>query len=123
MFPLLADQEVGSLTWCPLASGRLASPYGQAMARSAGDPVARRLFADVDRPIVDSVQSFARARACRWRRSRSAGCWATRWSPPGRRRDPPGHLDDAAAALDVRLTADELAVLERPYTPRLATGF
>jgi aryl-alcohol dehydrogenase-like predicted oxidoreductase len=35
----------------------------------------------------------------------------------------PAHLDDAVAALDVRLTEDERAELEAPYTPRLPTGF
>ena len=35
----------------------------------------------------------------------------------------PDHLDDAAAALDIRLTGDERTVLERPYTPRPPTGF
>ena len=31
----------------------------------------------------------------------------------------PSHLDDALASLDIQLTADELARLEAPYTPRL----
>jgi aryl-alcohol dehydrogenase-like predicted oxidoreductase len=35
----------------------------------------------------------------------------------------PGHLDDAVAALDVRLTGAEVTALEAPYTPRLPTGF
>ncbi|MFB7506848.1 aldo/keto reductase [Streptomyces broussonetiae] len=124
MFPLLADQRVGSLVWCPLASGRLARPYGRATARSAGDPVARRFFADVDRPIVDAVQSVARAR------SLPMAQVALGWvlgnpvvTAPVVGATRPGHLDDAAAALDVRLTGDERAALERPYTPRLPTGF
>jgi aryl-alcohol dehydrogenase-like predicted oxidoreductase len=33
------------------------------------------------------------------------------------------HLADAAAALDVELTEDEIATLEEPYTPRVPTGF
>ncbi len=55
MFPLLADQGVSSLPWCPLAKGRLARPYGQVTARSARDPLGQRFFGDVDRPIVDAV--------------------------------------------------------------------
>jgi len=34
-----------------------------------------------------------------------------------------GHIDDAVAALDVTLTDDEIAALERPYTPRPIVGF
>lgn len=30
MLPLLADQQVMSLQWCPLAKGRLARPFGTA---------------------------------------------------------------------------------------------
>jgi aryl-alcohol dehydrogenase-like predicted oxidoreductase len=33
------------------------------------------------------------------------------------------HLDDAIAALGVKLTADELASLEAPYVPHDVVGF
>jgi aryl-alcohol dehydrogenase-like predicted oxidoreductase len=33
------------------------------------------------------------------------------------------HLADAAAAVDVQLTADEVEALEAPYTPRLPSGY
>jgi aryl-alcohol dehydrogenase (NADP+) len=33
------------------------------------------------------------------------------------------HLDDAVAAIDVRLTDEEIARLEEPYTPHAAAGF
>jgi aryl-alcohol dehydrogenase-like predicted oxidoreductase len=35
----------------------------------------------------------------------------------------PGHLTDAVAALDLKLTDDEARQLEAPYTPRTPTGF
>ncbi|HJD79990.1 aldo/keto reductase [Kitasatospora aureofaciens] len=124
MFPLLADQGVGSLVWCPLASGRLARPYGESTARSAGDRVAGRFFADVDRPIVDAVQAVAGARGVPMARVGLAwvlGNPVVTAPIVGATR--PGHLDDAAAALDVHLTGEERAALEAPYTPRLPTGF
>jgi len=34
-----------------------------------------------------------------------------------------GHLDDAAAAVELSLTDDEVARLERPYTPHDVAGF
>lgn len=37
--------------------------------------------------------------------------------------DRPHRLTDAVAALDLTLTADEIAALEDPYTPRLPTFF
>jgi 1-deoxyxylulose-5-phosphate synthase len=33
-----------------------------------------------------------------------------------------GHLEDAMAALDLRLTAEELAALEAPYVPHPVSG-
>jgi aryl-alcohol dehydrogenase-like predicted oxidoreductase len=35
----------------------------------------------------------------------------------------PQHLDDAIAALDVRLTDDEREQLEAPYVPHAVVGF
>ena len=35
----------------------------------------------------------------------------------------PQHLDDAVAAVELTLTADEVALLEEPYTPRAVAGF
>lgn len=44
MFPLLADQGVASLPWCPLAKGRLARPYRQVTGRSTKDSIGARFF-------------------------------------------------------------------------------
>ena len=33
------------------------------------------------------------------------------------------HLPDAVAALDVRLSDDEIQLLEEPYAPHLPTGY
>jgi aryl-alcohol dehydrogenase-like predicted oxidoreductase len=66
------------------------------------------------------------------RSPRLAACTAPRWPWPGCCRSrssprpswaPPGHLDDAVAALDVELSADEIARLEEPYTPHPVAGF
>jgi aryl-alcohol dehydrogenase-like predicted oxidoreductase len=35
----------------------------------------------------------------------------------------PHHLPDAVAALEVKLTDEEIQTLEEPYTPRLPAGF
>ncbi|MFF7992275.1 aldo/keto reductase [Kitasatospora xanthocidica] len=124
MFPFLADRGVSSLVWCPLASGRLARPYGERTVRSAGDPVARRFFGDVDRPIVDAVQGVAGARGVPM--AQVALAWVLRnpvVAAPVVGATRPGHLDDAAAAARLRLTDAEAAALEAPYTPRPPTGF
>jgi aryl-alcohol dehydrogenase-like predicted oxidoreductase len=35
----------------------------------------------------------------------------------------PHHLADAAAAIEIHLTDDEVRILEDPYTPRQPAGF
>jgi aryl-alcohol dehydrogenase-like predicted oxidoreductase len=35
----------------------------------------------------------------------------------------PGQITDAVAALDIRLTAEEIATLEGPYVPHAVAGF
>jgi aryl-alcohol dehydrogenase-like predicted oxidoreductase len=35
----------------------------------------------------------------------------------------PHHLDDAVAALSLKLTAEEIAALEQPYVPHPVVGF
>src|SRR6266704_696928 len=56
MFGLLADQDVASIPWSPLAKGRLARPWGEQTARSDTDSVARWVLPHDDKPIADAVQ-------------------------------------------------------------------
>jgi aryl-alcohol dehydrogenase-like predicted oxidoreductase len=63
MFPLLADQQVMSLPWCPLAKGRLARPFGAATPRSGADPMGAAIFEGRARGIVDAVSALAESRA------------------------------------------------------------
>ncbi|MDR0344836.1 MAG: aldo/keto reductase [Nocardiopsaceae bacterium] len=124
MFGLLADQGVASLPWCPLARGRLARPYGHRTARSAADPVGQRFFGDSDRSIIDAVHHVATERGVPM--AQVALAWVL-GNPvvvaPIVGATSPQHLDDAVAALDVRLTEEEVKTLEAPYTPRQPTGF
>ena len=124
MFGLLADQGVSSLPWCPLAKGRLARPYGTYTARAAADPIGERVFGDIDRAIVDAVERVAS------RRGVAMAQVALAWvlgnpvvAAPIVGATSAAQLEDAAAAVEVRLTAEEIDALEAPYTPRRPTGF
>jgi aryl-alcohol dehydrogenase (NADP+) len=124
MLPLCADQGVGVLPWSPLARGRLARPWDTTTSRSETDVFGKSLYADSDRDIVGAVEKVAGGRgvpmaqvALAWLLSKpvvtSPIVGATKV----------GHLDDAVAALDLELTADEVATLEAAYTPRPVAGF
>jgi aryl-alcohol dehydrogenase-like predicted oxidoreductase len=124
MYGLLADQGVGSLPWSPLAKGWLARPWGERTDRSAADPLLARYSGEENRPIVDAVQAIARARGIPM--AQVALAWVMKnpvVAAPIVGPTKPHHLADAVAALDVRLTDDEVRALEEHYTPRLPSGF
>ena len=124
MFGLLADQGVGSIPWSPLAKGRLARPWGTQTRRADTDPIGGRFFAANDQPIADAVQRITEARGIPM--AQVALAWVLHnpvVAAPIVGPTKPHHLPDAAAALDLTLTPDEIASLEDPYTLRPPTGF
>jgi aryl-alcohol dehydrogenase-like predicted oxidoreductase len=124
MFGLLADQGVASTPWCPLASGRLARPFGRQTRRSGADPAGSQFFGTSDQPIIDAVQATAEARGTTM--AQVALAWVLRnpvVTAPVVGATDPHHLNDAASALEIQLTTAETASLEAPYTTRQPTGF
>jgi 1-deoxyxylulose-5-phosphate synthase len=124
MFGLLDDQGVGSIPWSPLAKGRLARPFGEHTQRSDVDPVGKRFFGDGDRAIIDAVQNVAGNRGIPM--AQVALAWVLKnpvVAAPIVGATKSHHLADAAAAVDVHLTDDEIRTLEEPYTPQLPAGF
>ena len=123
MFGLLADQGVGSIPWSPLAKGRLARPFGEHLQRSDVDPVGKRFFGDGDRAIIDAVQKVSQDRGIPM--AQVALAWVLKnpvVSAPIVGATKSHHLADAAAAVEVRLTDEEIRNLEEPYTPQLPAG-
>lgn len=126
MFGLLADQGVGSIPYSPLAKGRVARPAGEGTKRSSDDPVGNTFFADTerDRPVIDAVQRIASDRGVPM--AQIAMAWVLKnpvVTAPIIGATKPHHLDDAAAAVDIELTADEITALDEHYTVRDAGGF
>jgi aryl-alcohol dehydrogenase (NADP+) len=124
MLPLCADLGVGVIPWSPLARGRLTRPWGETTQRSANDAFGESLYVESDRAIVDRVGEVAIGRGVP--RAQVALAWLLSKpvvTAPIVGATKPHHLEDAVAALDVHLTADEVSVLEEPYTPRPVAGF
>jgi len=124
MFGLLADHGVGSIPYSPVAKGRLARPWGEHTRRFDTDPVGRRFDIDSDRPIVEAVQRVAEARGSKM--VEVALAWVLKnptVTAPIVGATKTHHLPDAVAALDVRLSDDEIQLLEEPYAPHLPTGY
>jgi 1-deoxyxylulose-5-phosphate synthase len=73
---------------------------------------------------VDAVQKIAEARGVPM--ARVALAWVLRnpvVTAPIVGATKPHHLADAATAIDIHLTDDEIHALEEPYTPREPAGF
>jgi aryl-alcohol dehydrogenase-like predicted oxidoreductase len=124
MFGVLADEGVGSIPWSPLAKGRVARPWGEQTARSETDNMARLMLPHDDKPIADAVQAVAAERGVPM--AQVALAWVLRnpvVSSPIVGPTKVGHLMDAAGALDISLSEEEVQRLEAPYTPRMPTGF
>ena len=124
MFPLLADQGVGSIPWSPLAKGRLARPWGKPTKRGATDPMQQRFFSDGDQPITDAVLQVAMELDVPL--AQVALAWVLRnptVAAPIIGATKVHHLADAAAALELQLTDQQVEQLEKPYTLRQPTGY
>lgn len=126
MLPLCAAEGVGVIPWSPLARGRLTRPWGESTIRSETDVVGKALYKsedEADRAVIDALAALAAARG---EAMASLGL-AWHFTKPevtapiiGATR--PHHIKDAVRALDIALTAEEVAALEAPYRPKWPTG-
>jgi 1-deoxyxylulose-5-phosphate synthase len=126
MLPLCVDQDIAVMPWSPLARGRLTREWNETSSRQETDEYGKKLytqFPDSDRQIIDQVSAVAAARGVP--RAQVALAWLLQKkgvTSPIVGASKPEHLKDAVAALSLKLTADEVASLERPYVPRDASG-
>ena len=124
MFPLLADEGIGSIPWSPLARGKLTRDWDATSTRSETDDFGRSLYRDEDRSIVDEVAKVADERGVS--RAQVALAWVLRnpvVSSPIVGATKAAHLDDAIAAVDLELSDAECQRLESAYTVREPAGF
>lgn len=130
MIPLCLDQGVGVIPYSPLARGLLAgnrTPEGAPhTTRAAADPLAAsRLDAnrDADLEVVAALRTVAAERGVP--PARVALAWLLgrpSVTAPVTGATKPHHVDDAVAAVGLRLTADETRRLEAPYRPHQVIG-
>jgi aryl-alcohol dehydrogenase-like predicted oxidoreductase len=126
MLPLCLDQGVAVLPWSPLARGKLTRPWGETTERAENDAFGKTLYGkhDSDAQIVDRVLKLAQARKVP--PAQVALAWVAQKpgvTSPIIGASKPHHLTDAVAALELRLTAEEMKELEAPYTPHAIAGF
>jgi aryl-alcohol dehydrogenase (NADP+) len=128
MIPLCREEGVGLIPWSPLARGFLAGNRTReksgSTVRARTDEFARDLYYQADDfAVAERVQEVAREHgrkptqiALAWILSR-AGMTA-----PIIGASKMEHLDDAVAALDVKLSEADVKKLEEPYRPHPVLG-
>ena len=123
MIPLCIDEGIGLIPWSPLARGFLAgnrrSPSEGETRRSTTDSFAHNLYyTPEDFTVAERVAEVATAGGVE--PMKVALAWALQKpfiTAPIIGATKLSHLDDAVAAIDVKLSPEQVARLEEPYVP------
>jgi 1-deoxyxylulose-5-phosphate synthase len=128
MLPLCREEGVGVIPWSPLARGFLAGnrnrEQGGETLRAKTDDYAKKLYyADDDFEIVDRVVEMAKQKGVK--PTQIALAWLLH--KPGITSPIIGtgridHLEDAVAAIEIKLSEEEQKFLEEPYKPHRILG-
>ena len=128
MIGLCQSEGIGVIPWSPLARGRLARPWQSVSTkRYETDQFGKKMYSqteEADRRVVDRLGQVAEKRGVP--RAQVALAWLLGQpavTAPIVGATKPHHLEDAAAALSLHLTPEEIASLEEPYVPHPVLGF
>lgn len=128
MIPLCQAEGIGVIPWSPLARGLLTRPWQSGgTKRDETDHLRKKMFLpseEADRKVVDRLGQVAERRGVSY--AQLALAWLL--AKPGVTAPivgatKPHHLQDAVAALSLRLTPEEIASLEEPYEAHHVLGF
>lgn len=126
MLPLCEAEGVGVIPWSPLARGRLTRDWEESSKRSETDAFGKTLYdktEEADRRVVEAVAAVADERGVP--RAQIALAWVLQKRPvtsPIVGATKARHLEDAVAALSIKLTDEEIRRLEEPYVPHAVIG-
>jgi aryl-alcohol dehydrogenase (NADP+) len=126
MIPLCRAEGLGLIPWSPLARGLLARNRQTGTVRSRTDDFAKTLYSktsESDDKVIAGVQTVATAHGVP--PARIALAWLLHKpgvTAPIVGASKPQHLEDAVAAVDLKLTTDEIKKLEEPYVPHAVAG-
>ena len=124
MIPLCHAEGIGLLPWSPIARGLLAGNRRAGTLRSRADDYALKLYTqEADDRVVDAVEMVAKQRGVP--PAQVALGWLLHKpdvTAPIVGASKPHHLQDAVAALKVKLSKEEISQLEAPYVPHPVLG-
>jgi aryl-alcohol dehydrogenase-like predicted oxidoreductase len=127
LLPLCKEEGIGVIPWSPLARGRLTRAWkSEDTIRRQTDAYDKKLYdatEEQDKRVVDNVVEIAVKRGV------SAAQIALAWvlhnpvvTSPIIGATKPHHLEDAAAAVSIKLTLEETQAIESAYVPHARLG-
>lgn len=126
MIPVCRQFDMALTPYSPLASGHLCRPtWDSDSVRSTTDATMRNKYdaaRDNDMLVVGRVAEVAGRHGVPMAQVALAWHWARGVEAPIVGCSRPERVDEAVAALDVELSADEVAYLEEPYTAHELVG-
>lgn len=126
MLQLCASEGIGVIPWSPMARGRLTREANASTTRLETDVFGSSLYTaseQADLRIIQAVGEIASERKVS--RAQVALAWVLRQpviTAPIVGASKPQHLEDALAALTLKLSDEEVARLEAPYVARPVSG-
>jgi aryl-alcohol dehydrogenase (NADP+) len=128
MIPLCREEGIGLIPWSPLARGflmgnRRKQDFGETIRARTDEYAQHMYYQDSDFSVVDRITQIARSRGVS--NAQVALAWVL--AQPGITSPIIGasrmeHLDDAVAALQLKLEESELNALAEPYQPHPVLG-
>jgi Predicted oxidoreductases (related to aryl-alcohol dehydrogenases) len=126
MMPLCQDRKIAVVPWSPLAGGRCTRPWGTQTTRSKIDDVSPMVWGatdNQDKKVVDTLEKVAKEHGISMAQEALAWILSKPYvTAPIVGSTSVKHLEEAVAALDIKLTEDEIKTLEAPYVPHVKTG-
>jgi 1-deoxyxylulose-5-phosphate synthase len=124
MNPLCRAEGVGLIPWSPLARGVLTGNRKAGTLRSQEDDYTKKLYTqEADDRVVEAVAQVAKNRGVP--PAQVALAWLLHKpevTAPIVGASKPHHFQDAAAAVSLKLTQDEISQLESVYVPHPVLG-
>ncbi len=126
LIPICKQMNVSLMPYSPLAAGHLTRPeWNTNTLRSRTDRVTMGKYdrtEEQDMEIVRRVHELALKYHVKMQQIALAWHWAKGVSSPIIGATKPEHLKDAADALEVKLTPEDISYLEEPYLPHRIVG-
>jgi len=126
LIPICKQMNVSLMPYSPLAAGHLTRPsWNSDSLRSRTDRVAMGKYdrmEEQDLKVVQRVHELAQKHQCKMSQIALAWHWTKGVTAPIIGATKPQYMDDAAEALNIHLTLEEVTYLEEMYVPHPIVG-